>query len=397
MTVKQHTDSPRDQSRRGQVKSFRASTMDEANVLIRRELGTDAIIMSSKQLVKKSRFPWSRSAGDVVVTARSAAAPTMHSEQRQQLNRDRRNVRVNRAPLSAVRQENRESAAVVNATPDNCPPTITPAVESKSQFPEVFTAYEKRLAAADVESSITADLLTCLKTQADQAQLNNPGAMDSLLTAIVESEISTANPMRVTPGNRRVVAVVGPAGVGKTTTLSKLAANFAINESARMAVITFDTYRIAAVEQLRTYAGIIDIPVHVVTDPLEMRRVTDETQDVDLVLIDTGGHSPNDELRMQQLKQLLVEAEADDILLCLSATSGRSSLALYGERFAAIGANSLVVTKTDEAVGPGSILTVLKEAGLPVSYVSVGQDVPADLEPANATRLARLITGQESN
>ena len=400
MNATQQT-STESQPRRGQVRSFRAASIEAANVLIRRELGADAIIVSSKRIVKKGRFPWSNTSGDVVVTARSAVVQPETVTRKQQLGRDPRNVRINRAPLSATLLERAEPETDAPLNPDNPPPTDPPLTDDQqdgsAELTEVLSKYEQQLTAADVDSTITAELLTSLRAQTDQVLLNDSVAMDSLLTAIVESEISTANPIQVVPGHRRVVALVGPAGVGKTTTLSKLAAHFAINDTVKMAIITFDTYRIAAVEQLRTYAGIIDIPVHVVTNPLEMRRATEETQDVDLVLIDTGGHSPNDELRMQELRQLLIEAGASDTLLCLSTTSGHSSLELYGERFAAIGANALVVTKTDEAAGPGGVMTVLRATGLPVSYVSTGQNVPADLEPASATCIARRITGQETS
>ena len=119
---------------------------------------------------------------------------------------------------------------------------------------------------------------------------------------------------------------VGPTGVGKTTTIAKLAANFRLREKRRVGLITVDTYRIAAVEQLRTYAEIIDLPMQVVSAPGEMREAVDRMADLDLVLLDTAGRSPQDEIKLQELKAFLDEADADEVHLVLSSVSSASAL-----------------------------------------------------------------------
>lgn len=405
MTVNIHPETPETVApRRGQVRSFRAQSMEAATELVRRELGTDAIIVSSRQIMGKGRFPWSQTAGDVIVTARSMVVPDEPHVGREQLNRnDPRNRRINRAPLSVTLKAD-DKFAVAQPPKATQPPNdecqVDPLPEQEpveenltnAKCAEACQRIEQQLLFADVEPSIAAEIAESLKSCADETQLADPEATTGLLNAILESQISTANPLTVVPATRRVIAVVGPSGVGKTTTLSKLAAHLIFNESASVALITFDTFRIAAVEQLRTYAGIIEVPVHVVTNSIEMERAIDATQNVDFVLIDTGAHNPNDEVRMQQLKQMLAESEANEVVLCLSATAGKSSLQCCGEKFAAVGAASVIVTKTDEACGPGSLLTVLNATGLPLAYTCDGQNVPADLEPANSTHLARMIS-----
>lgn len=403
-------DSEPEAARRGQVRSFRAQSMEQATELVRRELGSDAIIVSSRQLVNKGRFPWSQTSGDVVVTARSMVVAEQPRVGREQLNRnDPRNRRVNRAPLSvtmgqAEQQATQPPPATVSAqvSPQVTPhvtipvPVPEPVVEPPTvlRIDEVCEQIAQQLQAVDVEASIADELIGSLKGCADETQLEDADATSGLLNAIIESRISIANPRHVVAGTRQVVALVGPSGVGKTTTLTKLAAQLIFNESAKIALITFDTFRIAAVEQLRAYAGIIEIPVHVVTSPIEMERAIEDTQDVDFVLIDTSGHNPNDELRMQQLKQMLAEAGADTVFLCLGATASSPSVKRCSERFAAIGADSVIVTKMDEASGPGSVLTLVNATDLPLAYLSNGQNVPEDLEPVNATRIARMITDE---
>src|SRR5690606_26350105 len=112
-------------------------------------------------------------------------------------------------------------------------------------------------------------------------------ASKSLLAALIESQLVCSQPIRPVPGQRKVVALVGPTGVGKTTTIAKLAANFRLRDNIKMGLVTVDTYRIAAVEQLRTYAEIIDLPMQVVSTPKEMQQALDEMVGLDLVLIDT--------------------------------------------------------------------------------------------------------------
>jgi flagellar biosynthesis protein FlhF len=189
--------------------------------------------------------------------------------------------------------------------------------------------------------------------------------------------------------------LVGATGVGKTTTIAKLAANFRLRDQVKMGLVTVDTYRIAAVEQLRTYAEIIDLPMKVVTNPIEMRRALDDLIGLDLVLIDTAGRSPRDELQIQELKRLLQEARVDEVHLVLSLTSSLRSLLASAEKFASANASSLILTKLDEAAGLGNLLALSRDVSLPISYLTTGQDVPNDIEPARANRIARLILGSD--
>ena len=119
------------------------------------------------------------------------------------------------------------------------------------------------------------------------------------------------------------MALVGPTGVGKTTTIAKLAANYRLKEKRRVGLITVDTYRIAAVEQLRTYADIIDLPMQVVSTPREMREAVGRMDNLDLILLDTAGRSPKDEVRIQELRAFLTEADADEVHLVLEQRGQR--------------------------------------------------------------------------
>jgi flagellar biosynthesis protein FlhF len=187
------------------------------------------------------------------------------------------------------------------------------------------------------------------------------------------------------------VALVGPTGVGKTTTIAKLAANYRLRERRHVGLITVDTYRIAAVEQLRTYADIIDLPMQVVSSPREMREAVRRLEGLDLILMDTAGRSPRDEIKIQELKAFLSEAGADDVLLVMSSVAGARVLEQTAERFAAVGVTGLVITKLDEASSLGNLVPLVRSSRLPLAYLTNGQNVPDDIEVAEAERLAAAI------
>ena len=203
------------------------------------------------------------------------------------------------------------------------------------------------------------------------------------IAGMIEDDMRVAGPIQVTPGRCRLAALVGPTGVGKTTTIAKLAANFRLKEKRRVGLITVDTYRIAAVEQLRTYADIIDLPMHVVSTPREMRETVERMSHLDLILLDTAGRSPKDEVRIQELKMFLTEAAADEVHLVLSSVAAARTLEETAEQFSAVGATSLILTKLDEASGLGTVLPLLRSSGLPLSYLTDGQNVPDDIEIAD--------------
>lgn len=268
---------------------------------------------------------------------------------------------------------------------------LRPADEIPSELFDIYT----QLIDADIEDDLARELVFGLRKEATPQEIHDPDAARLVLSALVERDLRCTDPISTRTGRRRIVALVGPTGVGKTTTIAKLAANFRLRDGIKMGLVTVDTYRIAAVEQLRTYAEIIDLPMKVVTSPQEMRRALDELDGMDLILIDTAGRSPRDELKIQELKQMLGEADVDEVHLVMSLTSSVRSIRMTCEQFAPISPSALILTKLDEAAGMGSLLSVAREVELPVSYLTTGQDVPEDIEPADRSRMSRLVLGQD--
>jgi flagellar biosynthesis protein FlhF len=179
--------------------------------------------------------------------------------------------------------------------------------------------------------------------------------------------------------------------VGKTTTIAKLAANFRLREKRRVGLITVDTYRVAAVEQLRTYAEIIDLPMEVVSTPREMRAAVERLSKQDMVLIDTAGRSPADEVKIQELRAMLHEARADEVHLVQSSVASAAHLRRIAERFSPAAPTAVLFTKLDEALTLGNVVELLTQCPLPVSYLTDGQNVPDDIQPADREQLLRRL------
>src|SRR5690606_3661750 len=195
-----------------------------------------------------------------------------------------------------------------------------------------------------------------------------PGQWGELLRQVVARGIQIAGPIRTPPAARRVVALVGPTGVGKTTTIAKLAAGFRLQARRSVALLTIDTFRIAAVQQIQAYADIMELPMEVVQNAEEMQPALERLGDVDLVLIDTAGRSPRSDGRIEQLRCILQAAQPDETHLVLSATSSRETIHNILDGFAAVRPTAAILTKLDETPQLAGALSALEGREIPLSY-----------------------------
>jgi flagellar biosynthesis protein FlhF len=397
-----------------EIKTFRAKTMPQALDLVRRELGPEAMVLHTRELNTGlvSRMFRGR-AYEIAATPTEPAQPTVLSVPSplrgwaQPSTGDPKSPE--RRALDLAQQPWRGLEASANVALLDSSPSLQPATPSLQEFtslvqqlrthapeeskreipPALFDLYTD-LIEAELDEEVARDLLDRLRRDSS-LDVHDARATRSRLAHIVQSELEVSGPLRAVTGAGRVVALVGPTGVGKTTTIAKLAANYRLKENRRVGLITVDTYRIAAVEQLRTYAEIIDLPMEVVSTPREMREAVQKMRDFDLVLMDTAGRSPRDEVRIRELRAMLTEAEPDEVHLVLSAAASARSLAAAAEKFAPVGVTALVVTKLDEATGLGNLLTLARTARLPFSYLTDGQNVPDDIAVADPRPLASMI------
>lgn len=195
----------------------------------------------------------------------------------------------------------------------------------------------------------------------------------------------------------RIVHFVGPTGVGKTTTIAKLAAEQSFTHRRNVGFITADTYRIAAVDQLRTYANILNVPLEVVFSPSELTRAYKKLSDRDLLFMDTAGRNYRNELLVSEVNSLLAPGEQTETVLVLSITHKYSDMKLVASQFVKYGVNQLLLTKFDETDSFGAIINLVKEFTFRISYITCGQAVPDDLRPFDPEDLVRRLLGDPSD
>jgi len=379
-------------------KTYRAKTMKEALTRVRRDLGGDAVILSSRE-VRRHRLLGLGPRALVEVTATDTMPSDMAVTSQPAVEAAGAAARAVPAAQALA------TSAALQAQFGEELGRLHKMVETLSRqghidhllpdIPSALVPAYSQLIEADLPEVLTRRLMKQVALALEPDQFDHVESIRAALCEVVEQCIPVAPPIQVIAGTRRVVALVGPTGVGKTTTVAKLAANFKLAHGVRVGLITVDTYRIAAVEQLKTYAEIIDLPLAVVNDPAEMPRAFDELGAVDLVFIDTAGRSPRDEVKIRELAEFLLQARPDEVHLVLSAVAGHRSLRAAVERFSMVHVDRLILTKLDEADSMGGVLAVLGLSSRPVSYLTTGQAVPDDIEPADRRRLARLILRQE--
>lgn len=258
---------------------------------------------------------------------------------------------------------------------------------------EMFEHYQgmiENLVADEVAVEITRAVQKALRPEL----LSNKAVVREKLAEQLEKMIPTAGPIKRTKTvGPHVVALIGPTGVGKTTTIAKLAANLKLREKRKVGLITIDTFRIAAIDQLKRYADILGSPLAVVGSPEEMKKAIADMKDCEYVLIDTAGRSPNDTMKLNELKRFLDYAEPDEVHLVLSSTSTEGCVNLAMEKFGEVRVDKLIFTKLDEAAQLGVVLNVARKIGKGLAYVTNGQDVPDDIEVGHGKMLANLILG----
>ncbi len=247
-----------------------------------------------------------------------------------------------------------------------------------------------------VEQGVEQDLATAL-TRKIQNRIKKEGQAAGLLTDVAREVISkqfgVPQPIQAVAGGRRIVALMGPTGVGKTTTLAKLAAFWSLRKHLKVALITADTYRIAAVEQLRTYCEIIRVPLEVVESPDEVAGALQRYHDAELVLVDTAGRSHRNHQQITELEAYLQALQPHERYLVLSLTASNRDVLAVTESYSAVGFDRFLFTKLDEAMAPGITLNVLNRFKKTLSYVTTGQNVPDDIEVARPDKLSQVMLG----
>jgi len=249
------------------------------------------------------------------------------------------------------------------------------------------------LASRGIQAEATAMILKRAAEKLSPGQVNSRELLDDFFAETITDLLQVNSPILLnSPGQKRV-ALVGPTGVGKTTTIAKLAAAYLTKFGRRLALVTIDTYRIAAVEQLKVYGKIMNLEVEVVMSPPQLKEVLCRHQDKKMLLIDTAGRSPKDDKSIEELAEFLQPDLNIESHLVLAATARERELHEAVRRFGVLDLKSYIFTKLDECESFGALLNVHTRNNYPLSYLTDGQKVPEDLMIADPKKIADLIMG----
>lgn len=249
---------------------------------------------------------------------------------------------------------------------------------------------QRAMEAQGISQHVLEDMISKLNGTEILAPQNSIKALKAL-EKYVRKSIRIANGITLYSDKPKIVALIGPTGVGKTTTLAKIAAKFVLEEGAKVALITADTYRISAVEQLKTYSDILGLPLEIVYNPQALQEAIEKHRDKQLILLDTAGRSQYNAYQMKELSELLnIDADIEKHLVMSATTKTSDGLELL-DNFSLCKPDRVIFTKVDETKTHGIILNILHRRKAALSYLTNGQSVPDDIEPASIEKLAELL------
>lgn len=418
------------------IKKYIAATENEAIALAKAELGEDVTIMNIKEnnpkglskLFKKSSVEVTAAVDDVKkeqVRPESKPVATDFEKLQQALNAGR--FKPASDSKSARIEENKERLVRNNQIiRDNVVDIVSDKIDSNNEIEQKLNTLqdliEKQMAVSvkdeqqkydkkedknkayldlirrqlldnDVEMSYIEQIIDDIK-----GSIGSNSSLDNILAGVYQKIVlKIGQPHLIDTQNKKTkfIFFIGPTGVGKTTIIAKIASTMKLSKKVKVALVTSDTYRIAAVEQLRTYANILSIPLKVVYTAEEMENIRDELIDYDLVLIDTAGRSHNNVEQKEDLIKLLgaIPQDEQEVYLVLSSTTKYKDLVRISQTYSEMTKYNLIFTKLDETDTIGNIYNLRVLTSAPLSYATWGQNVPDDIGKFNAQKIAKQLLG----
>lgn len=366
------------------VKKYVSTTMPEAMSRIRKEMGPDAVILNTREWTEKG-FLGLFKKKKIEVLAGLDPHPLQKNKRAKQMQQE---------PLPSKRKmvsTEMEDPLIMNEIKELKMMLQHQAFQSKNNYlPEYEVLFQYLLEQEIAEPYVEQIINNIVEKHLEMDKV--PKVVDIL--ADVQTEIinilQTTSFEGITYG-KKVVQFVGPTGVGKTTTLAKVAAHSMMNDQKKVAFITTDTYRIAAIEQLKTYARILNVPIEVAYSVDDYKRALDKYSNYDLILVDTAGRNYRDEQYVQELKKLIHFDETLETYLVLSLTAKSNDILQIYDQFTHLSIKKVIFTKIDETNQYGNILNLVLHGNVEIAYLTNGQDVPDDLLKPSPENISELI------
>lgn len=370
------------------IKRYIGNTMQDAMAQVKADLGSDAIILNTRRIRKKGLVSWFTKP---LIEVTAAADNDIIGFSNREINHNVVTRDTARDDYSYYKFEKK-----VDAMEEMIKKLVTEFGRdldkgSSKTFGE-NQAYFDILISNEVNQKYAIEIMEKATELYTGRNLEFSQCFEQVILDYLGEDVQ---PIEVTPGQRKIVLFVGPTGVGKTTTLAKLAAGFAIEDGKKVGLITSDTYRIAAVDQLRVYAEILGIPMSVIYSPKDISVALEEHKDRDIILIDTAGRSIKDESHEKEIKEIIEYGNIHDIYLVISANSSYQGCLDILNSYEFLGEYKLIFTKIDEITTYGSIINCKLISRRPLSYITTGQNVPVDIEIANIHKIKDLLMGSK--
>lgn len=415
------------------IKKFVASTIKEASEQMKAELGHEAIILNTRKIPKTGLL---KSVGGekIEITAAIDEQPLALPEPRssQTYSRSRVKQSYDTVMKQAIEQTNDNSENVLESlrrmsetfeqrVPEKSEERsissqtkeVSDIVQLKSdvedvksllqriaqqlqfkhfgEMPEVVKEAYLTLLQQDIDEKLILSITNQIVKKLSHDKNHNRINVEQLVLQIIANSLAIDNNRKQNSKKGKVIVLVGPTGVGKTTTIAKLAAIEKLAHGKKVALISCDTYRIGAIEQLKTFAVIADIPMQVVYRATDLPAAIKKFRRFDIIFIDTVGRSQKAKKELQELKKIVQSSHADEVHLVVSGQTNTATLNEIEKQFSVIDPTHLIFSKLDEAAIFGPLYNIAQKTKLPVSYFTTGQAVPDDICIADGTKFAAML------
>jgi flagellar biosynthesis protein FlhF len=399
------------------IKKYIGNNETEAMIKVKEELGREALIVSVKRikprgfykLFKKPFVEVTAALDDRSVSdSESSNGPLSNSNQSTQMKRTLGNTdgiqvkegvneesfiellrELSRRDLNKDLDVNKPIVAAIKNNQVNEPTVLKDNDINSDSYLGVI--YEQLL-----DNEVDEKVINQLMVGFESLNHDDQEAIDTVIRTLynrIVKKISDVEPIQLIDNEKNVAVFVGPTGVGKTTTIAKIASYYTLNLGKKVGLITADTYRIAAVEQLRTYSNILNIPIKVVYNTSEMSQAIEQYKDVDLILVDTAGRSHRNKENQKELMVLLDSISKKEVFLVISLATKYNDLKKICDAYQSVDDYKLIFTKLDETSSYGNIINIKERTNAKLSYVTFGQNVPDDFSEFDVHEIAKKTLG----
>ena len=395
------------------IKKFTGNTVNEAKEKMRQEFGDDAVILNTRRISKggvlgmgsgeyfevtgafdespvRVMLPAKQrpAAAENMMTSLNRMASQFEEQRKTETGKRQPAQQLNQAAMGVgtevLRQEISDVRSALGEIAQHIKHSKMPVLAENLKY--VYTS----LIENEVEEEIALDIVQAANHTLSGIEIDNSFSVSKYVLSTIARRMTEA-PARKAGRKGYVVSLVGPTGVGKTTTVAKLASIGKLVRGEKVALITADTYRIGAIDQLKAFADIASIPMSVVYTPDEMIAAIRKFSSFDTIYIDTVGRSQRSADKIIELGRFIDAADPNEVHLVFSANFSLTTARDIYKKFKSLKPNRLLITKLDEAASLGMLLSLADDSRLPFSFVTTGQSVPDDIEPALSNKLARMI------